>query len=233
MPERFHRADPATGYRAMVEWGFMSTTADRGVAVQYTGVARGRPFPTLLEIRPAAVDHGADIGEFSQYPGEREYLWNPCSLLEPDGPERLEATGEGVVTIVPVRMNLNVRALTVEELLGEKRRMHCAAFGYLVEEVRRELPRVAAAEGAEARLARDRTWKYEGTVQGLLDGVARQCEEVLERHQAVAAERYAADEVFRGLVVEMLEVKLMALFQSLDPPRWPPLPRSPPRAGPQ
>ena len=211
MPERFRRPDPATGYRAIVEFGFMSTTANREVAIQYTGVARGRPFPTLLEIRPAAVDHGADIGDFSQYPGEREYLWNPCSLLEPDGPERLEATADGLVTIIPVRMNLNVRAMTTEELVGEKRRMHCAAFGYLVEELRRELPRVAAEEGAEARLARDHSWKFQGTVQSLLDGVVRQCEEVLTRHSALAAERFANDEVFRGLVQEMLEVKAMAL----------------------
>ncbi len=43
-------------------------------------------------------------GEFSQYPGEREYLWNPCSLLEPAGEERVEATSEGIVTIIPVCM---------------------------------------------------------------------------------------------------------------------------------
>ena len=67
LPERFYHADKC-GHRAFVEWGFMSTTADRAIAVQYTGIAQGRAFPTLLMIQPAAVDHGGDIGKFSQLP---------------------------------------------------------------------------------------------------------------------------------------------------------------------
>jgi hypothetical protein len=64
------------GQAGFVEWGFMSTTSSKTIAVQYACGSGGAP--TILRIRPAAVDHGADIGRFSQYPGEREYLWNPC-----------------------------------------------------------------------------------------------------------------------------------------------------------
>jgi hypothetical protein len=67
LPERFYHADQC-GHRAFVEWGFMSTTADRAVAMQYTGIAQGRAFPTLLMIQPAAVDHGGDIGELPPWP---------------------------------------------------------------------------------------------------------------------------------------------------------------------
>ena len=62
LPDRFYHADQF-GHRAFVEWGFMSTTADRAIAIQYTGIAQGRAFPTLLMIQPAAVDHGGDIGK--------------------------------------------------------------------------------------------------------------------------------------------------------------------------
>ena len=62
LPESFYHADQC-GHRAFVEWGFMSTTSDRSVAVQYTGVAKGSAFPTLLMIQAAAVDHGGDIGK--------------------------------------------------------------------------------------------------------------------------------------------------------------------------
>ena len=70
LPAFFFRSD-AQGRKGMLEWGYMSTTADKAVAVQYSGIKQGRPFPTILEIDAGAVDRGADISELSQYPGEQ------------------------------------------------------------------------------------------------------------------------------------------------------------------
>jgi hypothetical protein len=71
LPESFHRAD-ASGCRGFAEWGFMSTTSSRGVALAYSGVDEHKPLPTVFEIRVGAVDRGACIRDFSQYPGEIE-----------------------------------------------------------------------------------------------------------------------------------------------------------------
>ena len=74
LPAFFFKSD-GKGRKGMLEWGYMSTTADKAVAVQYCGVREGKPFPTILEIDAGAVDRGADISDLSQYPGQ------PLTLL--------------------------------------------------------------------------------------------------------------------------------------------------------
>ena len=54
------------GCRGFAEWAFMSTTADKSVAVQYSGVKEGRPKAMVLVITVSAVDRGACISDFSQ-----------------------------------------------------------------------------------------------------------------------------------------------------------------------
>ena len=53
LPDGFYKGGPA-GFKCFVEWGFMSTTSNKDVAVHYTGISKGRAFPTLLQVcRPA------------------------------------------------------------------------------------------------------------------------------------------------------------------------------------
>ena len=156
LPAQFSRADPQ-GRRGYVEWGFMSTTADRATAIQYSGVREGRPAPTVLEITVGPVDRGASIEVFSQYPGEREVLWVPLSLLAPDGPPRLEATGQGVVSLVAVRVNANLMASTIEEIVERKKRGPLASFRFILSDLGRALRGIAADERAEERDARPST----------------------------------------------------------------------------
>ena len=67
-PSAFVKSD-GKGRRGMLEWGFMSTTADKSIAIQYSGIREGKPFPTIFEMDSGTVDRGADITSFSQYPG--------------------------------------------------------------------------------------------------------------------------------------------------------------------
>ncbi len=114
------------------------------VALQYSGAEEGRPLPTVLEIVVGAVDRGACIRDLSQYPGEVEYLWVPCSFVAPDGPTRYSTGADGLILrVVPVRVNANLSSRTVEELLERKKRAHLAAFRAHVAEVRRDLVRLA------------------------------------------------------------------------------------------
>ena len=50
LPDSFYRASEA-GFKCFVEWGFMSTTSHKSIAVQYTGIAKGRSYPTLLQVQ--------------------------------------------------------------------------------------------------------------------------------------------------------------------------------------
>ena len=38
--------------------------------MQYSGVGKGKPLPMVLAIKCGAIDRGASIAEYSQYPGE-------------------------------------------------------------------------------------------------------------------------------------------------------------------
>jgi hypothetical protein len=64
----------------------MSTTLNRGVAVQYAGTVT----PTLFTIEIGAVDRGASLEILSQYPLEKEILFPPLSYLEVTGGTRME-----------------------------------------------------------------------------------------------------------------------------------------------
>jgi hypothetical protein len=207
LPPHFYKSKEY--HKGFVEWGFMSTTSNKAVAMQYTGVDRGQEHPTILRIRPASVDHGADISEFSQYPGEREYLWNPCSLLEPWGDVELETTESGMVPIIPVHANMNIKTMTVEELRGRRKEMHLTAFRYQHEEMREALLEMARDKGAASR--KDPSLPIGYTVEGFLNVIVAQALGVYLQHKDVSDEDYMDDEVYRGLVFQMLETKAMAL----------------------
>jgi hypothetical protein len=122
----------ALGY---CEFGFMSTTQDRSVAVQYSGVRDNKPKASIMEIHPNSVDRGADISEFSQYPGEKEFLIVPYSFVQGQGRQRTEITeGGGVLTVISATVNINIKTETVEELTGKKKNMHLSAFHSLIRE---------------------------------------------------------------------------------------------------
>uniref|UniRef100_A0A7S0MRC3 NAD(P)(+)--arginine ADP-ribosyltransferase n=1 Tax=Cryptomonas curvata TaxID=233186 RepID=A0A7S0MRC3_9CRYP len=49
--------------------GLTSTTKDQTVALKFSGVNKGKPWPTIYEISSGDLQHGADVTFFSQYPG--------------------------------------------------------------------------------------------------------------------------------------------------------------------
>ena len=84
LPESFSVRD-SLGCTGFTEWGVMSATSQRDVAISYSGIEEKKPVPIVLEIRVGAVDRGASIQNFSQYPQEKEFVFVPCSFLEQDG----------------------------------------------------------------------------------------------------------------------------------------------------
>jgi hypothetical protein len=92
LPHSFTQHDER-GCIGFTEWAFLSTTADKDVAIQYrfaargfhillsgvytrhSGIEAGKPLPAIMVITPSSVDRGACIEEFSQYPKEKEFLY--------------------------------------------------------------------------------------------------------------------------------------------------------------
>ena len=72
LPDALYRPDDK-GRRGFAEWGFLSTTSDESVAKDYSLSGEGQddataPLPTVIKISSSAVDRGASISTFSQYP---------------------------------------------------------------------------------------------------------------------------------------------------------------------
>jgi hypothetical protein len=75
LPDAFFRPD-SMGRRGFAEWGFLSTTSNKDVALTYSYSGWGQadataPIPIVIKISSSAVDRGASIHVFSQYPTVR------------------------------------------------------------------------------------------------------------------------------------------------------------------
>ena len=118
LPDQF--LQEKSGFRGGVEWGLMSTTRNKEVAMQYSGADKQRG--SVFEIVPGRIDIGAELSWLSQYPGEEEYLFPPLSCLEViDEPQV-----QGPVVVFPLRVNINLKGLTLEQLVERRKDLHLA-----------------------------------------------------------------------------------------------------------
>ena len=128
LPQSFWQSDKA-GLRGGIEWGLMSTTTNRDVAVNYSGKDKNRG--TVFEISVGRIDIGADLSWVSQYPGESEILFPPLTCLEVVGEPRVE----GGVIIFPLHANMNLKGLTLEQLEERRKLLHLSMAHNLREEL--------------------------------------------------------------------------------------------------
>ena len=109
-------------------------------------------------------------------------------------------------------MNMNVKTMTVEELMGQKKSIHLSGFQYMLVELRNTLQRIAAeGNAAELRLQAEMSRSQCYTpVNALVDSIVDQCRTIFLRHRALDGDSYADDEVFSSLLGEMQAAKVLA-----------------------
>ncbi|CAK0825739.1 unnamed protein product, partial [Prorocentrum cordatum] len=139
LPERFWREDES-GVRGGIEFGFMSTTTDRTVAMQYASDPT-KGAGTVLEIQTGMIDKGAELSWISQYPHEKELCFPPLTSMQVLG-----TSVEGTVLVVSLRLNLNLTSSTIEEVIGKRHKVARDMCSNLQAEAKRELGRRAAEE---------------------------------------------------------------------------------------
>ena len=64
------------------------------------------------------VDRGAELGWISQYPHEEECLFAPLTGLEVQG-----VVVEGAVLVVQARLSVNLNSLTIEQVVGARKKL--------------------------------------------------------------------------------------------------------------
>jgi hypothetical protein len=206
LPDSFTTADE-NGCKGYCEFGFMSTTADRKVAVQYSGVKDKKPQASIMEIRPNAVDRGADISDFSQYPGEKEFLFVPMSYVQGQGRCRVEVgPGGGVLKVISVGVNINLKTETVEQLTGKKRSMHLVAFKAVIDETKQWMQAYAEENGrAQARAATDKEYGTFGRdISWFISESLKQMQAIKDADSKLPDGDYVNDLKYKALVTRML-----------------------------
>ena len=135
LPESFWRPNKQ-GVKGGIEMAFMSTTFERGVAMEYVKSDRGKP-ALVFEMQMGMVDRGAELGWVSQYPhekGERHtvlstliqtaypplpaffLLLAECVFAPLTGIEVLGTRVESAVLVIEARLSINLNALTIEQV---------------------------------------------------------------------------------------------------------------------
>ena len=101
-------------FQGGVEKAFMSTTYDRSVAMAYA--TRPDQPAVIFEMQMGMVDRGCELEWLSQYPHEREVLFNPLTGLEVRA-MRIE----GLITIVELKLSVNLSASTIDQVVRKRR----------------------------------------------------------------------------------------------------------------
>ena len=117
LPPEFWRPNEY-GVRGGVEGAFMSTTTSRQVAMGYAAGGTSSKFGIVIEVQQGMVNRGADISWLSQYPHEREILFGPLT-----GIEVLNTHIDGSVIVIACSFSINLTALTLEQVLGKRRKV--------------------------------------------------------------------------------------------------------------
>ena len=228
-PSYFYDSDQL-GCKGITEPGFMSTTKRIETAIRYSGLKKGKPFPAILEMYVRSVDRGADIREFSQYQHEAEFHWPPGCFLELlckreelvtyECEAGYLRTSQGVVSIFEVRVNCNLKTMTIDELLLTRKNIHLQTFSLLISDAKRGLEDPEFLAQVEKRLNEDDTKDFNSkgeycgkpicTAKSLVEKTVSQCEEVREKHTETRIAEYKSVERYRKLVQTMLETVTMA-----------------------
>ena len=122
----------------------MSTTTVKHVAYDYAtggpasiehkskGQGQGQRAALIYEIDEGAIDRGADVSWLSQFPMENEVVFPPCTHLEVLGQPRVV---DGAI-VTKLRVNINLRILTVDEIVAKSRTEFLHMLDWYMEEVR-------------------------------------------------------------------------------------------------
>ena len=127
----------------------MSTTLDKDVAYRYAGGSKGcyHPRDPYGHGRPRRRRLVAQ-----PIPGEQEILFAPLTGLEVVGKRVV-----GGIIVVEVRLNVNLMALTIEQVIAKMQRSHIQMLDTMIDRQKQDLtedevgPLLALKDKAEAR----------------------------------------------------------------------------------
>lgn len=210
LPRKFKTADDH-GVRGGVEYGLMSTTLDKMVALHYAGSGSDGGLATIFEIGLSAVSRGASLGFLSQFEREAEILLPPLSFLEVVGDTRIEVGEDGKqVRVVPLAASANVTGSTIEDIVGKRKQLHVFQMENAVHEIRRKLGELSSSDEARQRHKSD-LFNHMISVRSFVSTIIKQAERVLELNRSRAPEWYNVEGQSQSAMRELSQLRSLAV----------------------
>jgi hypothetical protein len=185
------------GLRGGVEKALMSTTTKRNLALQYSGRDLNRG--TIFEITAGRIDIGASLNWVSQYPQEEEFLFPPLCCLEVTDEPRIEDN----VIVVPLRVNANLKGLTLEQLVERRKVLHLAMAKNLKEEL--DIWVSEECVGVSNKTAVD------NQLQACTSSVLSEYDDLIAVHSGHDAQVFNDDREYKIMTEEGIEAKAWAI----------------------
>ena len=186
LPDEFWTANQFN-VRGGVECGFLSTTLDRQVALDY---ASQSGMGVVFEIQQGMVDRGCDVSWLSQYPHESEILFAPLC-----GMEVQRTRVEGGAIVIETRLSINLKSLTMEQQIGRRRKLVVDMSEHINLEMRSEV--------------KEEAWTTLAAQCGLDAGslALEQLGALLKRVSGAEAAMYNDNDAFRTAVGHVISAK--------------------------
>ncbi len=120
---------------------------------------------------------------------------------------------------IHVRVNLNLKTETIEDLIIKKKSMHLSEFRFRTEGTKRRLQELADHKGAgEARSAMDTSQRMSlnrrmglNPVPHFIKAIVKQIEDVMKIHEQYDSKHYQDELRHNRLVTQMLDVQVWAI----------------------
>ena len=119
------------GGKGGVEYGFMSCSLERHIALGYASGDGGNMRGTLLELRMGLFHKGCQLDWLSQYPHEKEILFAPLTGIEVASEMRVSDH----VEIWPVQLCVNLRSVEIEKLVMWRKTQHLEMLNIFYREI--------------------------------------------------------------------------------------------------
>ena len=156
--------------------------------------------PTLFEIQLGQVDRGATLSWISQFPGEDEVLLPPLSNLEVVGEPVTIMRGENSVSVRQLRVNVNLKGLTIDELQARRKTLHVSMCDNLMSEAD-----LTAMENA--RSAGDARWDE---LKQAVEAAVEEGRVFMERQALRSVEEFNDDSEYSKMLHEAVQVRTPA-----------------------
>ena len=192
------------------ETAFMSTTRSLTVALNYSGIKDGK-VATVLAFELSKIDHGADISDFSQYPSERETVFNTCSYLEyVRGRDAIHVTEYGLVRVLLVKVNANSKALTIEELQGRRKTVVVSMIDTIYADVCHDVETRVQTEQFRARLAQEEEMHIRDYKDAFVQSIKDESAERVKVYREKESTWFASNARLAKAIVDGLDIATLA-----------------------